>query len=224
MSFKHWQKWKGETCVVMASGPSLDQKDPDARFQVEVIEAAHAQKRTRVITVNDTYLLAPFADAHYAGDRRWWSYHIDIMKGKVEHPDTKNKYLCRGEFWTRDNGSAEMYKLNRINTDAILGLSKRPGYVNHGTNSGQQAIGLAYQFGCNRILLVGFDCKYAKDGTAHFFGNHPSGWGNAPGINHWVTYFRSLGKDLQDAGIECVNCSLDTAIDAFKLGKIEDFI
>ena len=55
--------WPGETVICVGTGPSLTQADVD-----------FCQGKARVIVVNNAYKLAPWADALYAADDKWWTW------------------------------------------------------------------------------------------------------------------------------------------------------
>ena len=87
-----------------------------------------------------------------------------------------------------------------------------------GKNSGYQAIGLAYHYGATKIVLVGYDMKNPGQ---HWHGDHPHNWGNALGVDDWVSNFYDLAKDLEIMGVDVVNCTIDTAITAFRRDSLE---
>lgn len=92
--------------------------------------------------------------------------------------------------------------------------------INHGMNSGYQAINLAYHFGVSRIILLGYDMQHTE-GKRHWFGDHPKSLTNADGIHNWVKGFSLLAKDLEREGVEVINCSPTTALTCFKRAEIE---
>jgi hypothetical protein len=83
-------------------------------------------------------------------------------------------------------------------------------------NSGAGSILLAYYFGASRIILIGYDCH--KRGGTHHHGNHPKGLGNAGSMPKWHRQFRELA---QRVSAQIINCSPDTALNAFPLGELE---
>jgi hypothetical protein len=186
---KHFNQWRGEPFVCIASGPSLtiDQVD-------------YCRQRARVIAINDCYKLAPWADAFFASDSRWWDkYHADLATVSQG-----------GQMWTMQELAAKTHNIKLAPAQFEKGLSEKPGYINHGTHSGFQAINLAHQFGASKIVLIGFDCKYAGDGKRHWFGSHPKGWGDANHIQRWIESYRTI-----KTSVPIINASLDSAVDAF---------
>lgn len=195
----HWRQWEGETVGVIASGPSLE------RWQCDALTERH-----RTIAVNSSFQWAPRAAAVYGCDGSWWQrYHQEV-------PEQSQK-------WTQDKAAAARLGLLHVSGTNGKGLNTRTAHVNTGQNSGYQAIGLAYQFGAKRIILIGFDMK-KTGGKAHFFGDHPQGLRNAEGVERWVVHFGRLAKDLEHEGIEVLNCTIDTALECFTRADLRDVL
>ena len=191
----HWvNQWQGEDVVCIASGPSLT---------VEQVE--YVRGKARVIAVNDNYKLAPWADAIYACDHRWWSCHID----QARH--------TQAQLWSMDESACRDYGLRYVHAVRQDGFSTEAGVICHGTNSGYQAMNLAYQFGASRIILIGYDCQHTG-GKRHWFGDHPKGWGNANMVSRWLQSYNSVV-----CPIPIINCTLDTAL-SFPMARLEDVL
>lgn len=77
-------------------------------------------------------------------------------------------------------------------------------------NSGAGALILAHHYGARRIIMLGYDCKYAPDGKRHWHGDHPRGLGNAVSVNNWPGEFQKAAGFL--GGAEILNASRETAI------------
>lgn len=168
------------------------------------IDLAHLRRfrSWRVLTVNNTWALLPWAHAMYAGDRQWWTRYGDEARS------------FRGERWTRDDLSASRFGLNMVYRRNGEGLCKIAGSVNTGGNSGYQAINLAYHFGAKRIVLLGFDMH--RNNGAHWHGDHHAML-SAPDrhIDLWRQMMVPLARDLREAGVDVVNATPGTALDAF---------
>jgi hypothetical protein len=185
-------RWAGETCAIIASGPSASQ------------EKAEACKGLRVITINTSFRLAPWADVFYACDEDWWAvYHEEVMR-------------LPGEPWTLCKVAADRYGVNWIEGVNNPGLSRNPERINTGGNSGYQAINLAYHFGVSRILLIGYDM-----GGRHWHGRHPAPLRNSSPYGNWIPRFHALAEDLKAEGVDVVNCSPGTALKAFRVSTLE---
>lgn len=104
------------------------------------------------------------------------------------------------------------------------GLSLDPLRIHQGSNSGYQALNLAVLFGAIRILLIGFDMKLSETGRRHWFGNHPGKMNKASHYDQFIRAFYTTTADLKRAGVEVLNCTPGSALDAFPIAKLEDVI
>jgi len=194
------RKWEGETVVIVASGPSLTPEQVD-----------YCKGKARMIVVNNNYRLAPWADALYACDGEWWDEY---------HDETHD---FQGEKWTQDHGASQKYGLKWVQGRNESGLSTDPSVIHTGSNSGYQAINLAFHFGVKRIILIGYDMQRTKN-KKHWFGNHP-GKLNKPGnYKQWARNFIDLANDISRQGVEVINCTRVTALGAFKQDKLENVL
>lgn len=183
--------WPGETVVCIATGPSLTAADVDA-----------CRGRARVIAVNNAHELAPWADVLYAHDRKWWGWHKGVPGF------TGLKYA--GEV-------TPFPDVQLVGRGTEHGLSTDPRTVNHGNNSGYQAIGMAVHFGAARILLLGYDMQ---GGHHHFFGTHPDQ--SKPPFEFCLKAFATLPPALAAVGVDVINCTRRTALTVFPQMAIED--
>lgn len=195
-------EWSGETVAIFAGGPSLTQADVDRCIQ-------QGWKR---IAVNTSYRADPGADVLYACDYKWWAVHA------VETSSLKSRRI------TRDTKAAAEFGIEYIPSDNSPGLSKKPGVINEGGNSGYQAIGLAHHLGASRIILLGFDMGRASDGKTHWFGSHPGRLEVASPYDLWIRKFADLAKDLEAAGVQVINASRDTRLEAFPRATLDEIL
>ena len=156
------------------------------------------------------------ADHLYAADAHWWHHHIhDINMGfggkrwSCDPPKNTNWNKHDPEAWGITVLDCKI---------AEPGLSTDPQYVHSGGNSGYQAINLALHLGATRIILIGFDMCW-NNGKAHWFGNHPEGLNNAK-PDRYIAAFRTIKPC--DYGVEILNCSRHTALDAFDRHNLDD--
>lgn len=138
--------------------------------------------------------MAPWSDALYAMDRKWWSRYGETAK--------KN---FAGAFYSLVSGSEPARKV-------ILPGSR---------NSGHGAIHLAAKFGAKKIYLLGYDCQYTN-GKRHWHGDHEKGMGNADKLPTWPLQFKRLSGMLENQGVSIVNCSRQTALDCFPRASLEE--
>lgn len=154
------------------------------------------------IVINDSYQLAPWATYHYFCDPKWWKWHKD----REDYKGFTGIRICQDVI--------DEPGIVKIDGESKEGLSLDPDKIYFNSNSGFQALNLAYHFGASRILLLGYDLKFAKDGRSHWFGDHPDNVrSNYPA---WFTGFSIAADQLKEKGVEVVNCSPDTALSCFE--------
>jgi hypothetical protein len=218
------EKYKGETCVIVATGPSIDQNQIDVVKNIGV----------HCITVNNSYKLVPWSIAHISCNKNWWEYY------------TKEKDLIElkhsgCELWTQHREIAESFGINYIKTIHSgkngNGLSKDRSYIHENHGSGPMAINLATHYGFKKIILIGHDLKYAKDydgkkrnvGSTprHFFGEYPKEmqhWASTRVVEGVMTgykeYYRSMLPDLNELKVKVLNCTPNSALDCFEKDEL----
>jgi len=151
----HEDKVKKNRYFVIASGPSLLKED------VEKL------KNEKVIVINDNYLLAPFAKALYFCDEKWYNWH----KEKPEFRAFQGQKYSQNKSWTHQE-EAKQDGVIFLDSEPETGLSTNPEKLHQGSNSGIQAINLAYHLGAREIILLGYDMQ-PTGGKSHWFGDHP---------------------------------------------------
>ena len=171
-----------KSAICVASGPSLTRDD------CELAATGDAW----IVAVNDSWRLAEWAHAVYAGDFAWWRDHISEVPAHLDR-------------WTCSEAAAYRYRLHHHRTAGGMLY-----------NSGQRAIELCLAKGFERILLLGYDCSVAR-GT-HWHGDHASGKNpDDTRCRQWQDQFRAI-----DAGAaQIINCSRETALTAFPRMTLE---
>lgn len=185
-----YRGWK--QVIVCASGPSFD--------HAQAALVATRPHGWRAIAVNTTYQKVPTADVLYAGDRSWWEEHL-----------ARVQMSFHGECWTINRWIAHHAGLYHIEHSDEPGLAKMAGRIHTGGNSGHAAIGLAYTFGAQKILLTGFDFQDSYN-MSHWHGDHPVTLNQERPFVGWLQRLPALIDELKQVGVEVVNCSIETAI------------
>jgi hypothetical protein len=211
----------GRTICCIGTGPSVTPQ------QVETAR----RKGFVLYACNDAYRLAPDCALLHACNWQWWDARWDEVKGLP----------C--EKWTTRKEAAAKYPINWIDEQdgKGRGLSREPQlYLHHGHGSGYQLLGMAHRAGARRVVLLGYDLKYAPDyngtmrrigsGPRHFFGEYP------PELQHWpkvavrdgvhfemIRIYNETAKYLSETGpAEVINCSPGSALTAFPMMDIAD--
>jgi hypothetical protein len=197
--------WTGETVVCIASGPSLTREDVD-----------FVRGKARVIVVNNNYQLAPWADVLYAADAAWWKW---AYKGLNGHESFR---AFRGLKYSLSAGAALFPGVQVLARGTTDGLALKPTQLATGSNSGYQAINLAYHLAGpqSRIVLLGYDMQRGSKGEEHWHANHPNPSRSAFAM--WRRLFESLVQPLQAHGVEVINCTRRTALTCFPRRPIDE--
>lgn len=151
--------------------------------------------------MNGALALAPWADAHYAGDYGWFEAYPELWRDFA------------GEMFSRNPDAAAKCGATLVPFERTRGLG-REGVATAG-NSGHQAVNLAVLMGANPVFLLGFDMQ--PDGKRHHFhGNHERNAltnPNAQLYRQWRTNLLQLHDEALAEGVEVINCTRRTALD-----------
>lgn len=189
--------WPGETVVVFGGGPSLTREDVD-----------YCRGKARAIAIKEAWQLAPWADAMYGCDAKFWRYY-----GGVPSFDGLKFALEPQQKWPG------VQVLRNLGAE---GLSLDPTGLTHGNNSGYQAIGLAVHLGAARIVLLGFDMWQDEHGQQNWFGKHPNHVDSPYAV--FLHRFTTIVEPLKAAGVEVINCSRRTMLKAFPRQPLEEVL
>lgn len=202
MDFEEWRRWPDSTVVCMASGPSMLRAD-----------AEFCRGRARVITVNTTFRIAPWADVCYASDAGWIQAYRAELRDEFD-----------GEVWHGSpSGYGDLGSVIALDRRAA-GVIAEPGRIAGGMNSGAAALGLAYQFGARRIVMLGYDQQWCGK-QARWHGMHPGVLrNNIPQFRRWAGWYQQAAQDFARLGIEVLNASRDTSLRCFRRVALEQAI
>lgn len=194
------------TIAILATGPSLTAEDCDV-----------VRDKARVIAVNDSHLLAPWADVLFSSDRTWWRHYKGV-------PGFKGLRYGIGSAPGKANPFHGLEDVQVLRNTGYLGLELEPTGLRNGRNSGFAAINLAVHLGAARILLLGYNLGYRR-GRAHWFGDHPVGLTqNESNYAAFRANFDSLVEPLQALGVEVINCTPETSLTAFPTADLRDVL
>lgn len=191
--------WYGGTCYILGGGPSL------AKVNLDLL------KGKRVIGVNNAYLLAPWIDAIYFMDCAWYNQHqaklLDFKGIKVT--------VCEK---CKNVPGIFCFKRGKRN-----GIEDKVDCIGTGSNGGFGAINLAIKLGVKKIVLLGYDMRVI-DGHHNYHTDHTRKIPEAIYETQFIKNFRSLVEPCKERGIQIVNCTPGSALDAFPLEPLEDHL
>lgn len=185
--------WPGSTVVCAGSGPTLTAQDLDL-----------CRGRARVIVVNDAWKLAPWANALYAADERWWKNN----DGVPAFAGMKFSIGTHRKPWPG---------VQCLMSKGAEGIETASDGLRTGHHSGYQAVNLAVHFGAKRILLLGYDMH-----GQHFFGRHKDN--SVPGFVRGIAAFTTMVLPLKSLGVEVLNCTPGSRVTAFPRAKLADVL
>lgn len=166
----------------------------------------------RCIAINRAYEVLPDAEFVYFTDRRFYEWH------KIHLLQHKGRLLLGNAGDQNYDPKVEKYRIT-----GHCGLDTRPGHIRHGNNSGYAAINVAYHLGAKRIVLLGYDMRFAKDGKAHWHDGHPA-MNRETSIPKMLMWFPHLVVPLRELRIDVVNANMDSAIECFPKVKLEEVL
>jgi hypothetical protein len=186
--------WSGQTCLIVASGPSLSS-----------IDLSVSKGKCKTIAINTSWSRIPWADVLYACDWAWWNENRGV-------PDFQGIKICGDERAKREKWNCETITVLRGDDR----LTFQPGVVGRGGGSGGfQAANLAVQWGVSKIILAGFDCSIAKG--LHWHGAHGRKLGNPNMVNtrNWRRAMDAAAPVFKEKGIAVVNVSMASELTAY---------
>lgn len=213
------REWAGETAFLIGGGPSL------RGFPVDRLRG-----RGRVIVINRMVLPSeewpgvPWADVLYFCDCGFWSTFRHEVRAIWQ--GGRKVTLCNG--WVSADGKAvpaagggdeDLFRLVRA---IRYGLSHDPQKLCHGSSSGYQAINLAYLFGADRIVLLGYDLQPDAAGRSHAhegYGQSASLVSHQLGVHAGA--FPYLVEPLRAAGVEVLNASPSSVLNCWPKIRLE---
>lgn len=182
--------WTGRTCAILGAGDSLTQADCDQIRQAGI----------KTIAVNRSHELAPWADALYGCDGKFW-----------DHYETARQFA--GLKITQEAEAAEKWGLKRVVLRQEISIILEPGIIGSGGNGGFQALNIGIQFGGPTALLAGFDMR-----GSHWHGHHPRGLNNPDKATFamWINAFNAVAATLIAIGVRVINVTPDSALECFE--------
>ena len=139
MRWKAPAMWTGQPAFILGGGPSLP------------VDRITELRSYHVIAINQARRLAPWAEVLYFGDCNWYEQNKATL------------HRFRGLRVTLCSRCERVRDIMRLRCRANKGLDRDPAWL-ASINSGYAAINLAYHFGADPIILLGYD-GHAKRGA-----------------------------------------------------------
>lgn len=219
--------FKGETVFCLASGPSLTQQTADKL------------KGCRVIVVNSSCLLAPWADILYFTDSGWYDGEFeDGSKRRDFVRDFPGLVVSMARLAKRELDDPvfrrPVPRVLRIKGHGAPPYPPRwqgkPGFpplghreVQQGRNSGNTAVSLAIALGAVRVVLVGYDCRLVN-GREHHHDEYKGPRDLSLYDNEFKRAFDGWNEAALASGVEIVNCTPGSAITEFPFADLDEVL
>lgn len=198
-------EWAGHDVFIIGGGVTVGR------------QPVHRLEGRKVIAINSSYEIAPFAQVIFFGDNRWYLQHRGT-KAFMQHGGRK---ITCSDPATGD----QIEHVRRVIPTKECGLCTRRDSVASQKTSFQGAMNLAYHFGAKRIILLGADFCRAVDGRTHH--HKPHIWKNSPGNQTWdkqFEQFQFIVEPLRRAGIPVINTSLESRLKYWPVRTLEEIL
>jgi hypothetical protein len=222
--------WKSETCYIIGGGASLNKTGltPCPENQLEINESISKLltpiHNEYVIGVNNAFELGSWIDICYFGDSRWFEWNRKKLRGwgglKIcTSSGLSERRDIKVVLWSKDNGKDGIPKM--------LGIDKDPKHVRWNWSSGGAAINIAYHLGVKKIVLIGYDMVVNERGEKNWHNNHvikddPKDYDTI--YTRFLQGFPVIASDLKNEGVEIINASIDSVIEAFPKVTLEEIL
>jgi hypothetical protein len=202
--------WNGQTCAILASGPSMTrevaQTVRDSGCNVIAVS-------NQGIDTNGKAAMAPWADIMYASDATWWSNNRrDAVKFKG-----RKVTIAQQSNVLPNTISDDVHVMGH---GGVAGFDERPAYLRTGSNSGYAATHLAIHLGAARIVLCGFDMRMVGD-KAHWFGDHHWRGPHRTDYGIFIYHFRNAAKEFLSRA-QIVNATPGSALTCFPFMDLKE--
>lgn len=212
--------FKGETVFCVASGPSLTR------------EIADKLEDHRVIVVNSSCKMIPWADVLYFTDSGWYENNREIVA------NWPGLVVSMARLAKRELDDPALHRAApRILRVKGIGappyppqVNGRPGFppigspgVQQGRNSGNTAVALAVAMGANRVALVAYDCRVVA-GREHFHDEYKGPRDLSLYDDEFKRAFDGWNVAARASGVEILNCTPGSAVTEFPFADLDEVL
>ncbi|AXQ69198.1 alpha-2;3-sialyltransferase [Caulobacter phage CcrBL9] len=177
---------------------------------VRDVDLSKIEGRARVITLNNSWELAPFNDIHFFADTRWWRWHG--QKFPADYP-ARIVTVSKGDLGP---GGERVFRMRKEHAG---GLCTDPQGV-YGRDSGMMAMNLAFNLGVSRIVLIGYDMRFTA-GEGHWHEDHPIEAKESYYTDEFAPEYPPVVAQIEAAGVEVLRIT-PSALDFIPQVTLED--
>jgi len=219
--------WNEGTCWIVGGGASITtqfhipKKVVDKVYAKELPISAYSPYMSllhdkHVIGVNGAFLLGDWVDVCFFGDKTWYFKNANDLKAY------KGLLVGCSEFLQVQGWQNLGIKYLQKDNSKNFGISTDTTKVCWNNNSGSAAISLAYNTGCKRIILLGFDMALSQTGKGHWHDQY-DGKISMPFHKH-LAGFEQIALDAKRLGVEIINASPTSLITQFSKMNVKDIL
>lgn len=225
--------FRGETVVCIASGPSLTPEICAA------VRQAQLAGRCKVIVVNSSCVLAPWADVLFFTDSGWYDARKELVRDWPGLVVTMSRQAARelnAPGMPLKDGRSRVLRVKgcgdpdappRVRVAPGV-LPKVPGFpdlgspeIQQGRSSGHTAVSLAIAMGGVRILMVGYDMQVVN-GREHHHSEYKGPRDLDIYRNEFQRAFRGWNEAALASGVEILNCTPGSAVTEFPFADLQE--
>lgn len=192
--------WRGETVVVIGGGPIVAGLIGDERL-----------RGRRLIACNMAFRHFPEADAMVFGES---SFPGIALKARAPLAEFGGLRVTIADAYL-NSALPCLYVAKDGNK---TGISRDPSVLRWNFNTGALGIGLARHLGASRIVLVGFEMRMV-DGRRTY---HDAYAQTPVDFDRQIAPYKRIAKDLAAEGVQVINATPGSAIDAFPLASLDE--
>lgn len=194
MQWKVEREMEGEEVYIVGGGPSIK------NLRKEVL------KGKRIIVANNSYRLFP--DAYFL-------FFMDYHEWYVHHKKELSESF-KGRLVSTNHKTKELPEVLHLESNGNKGLSRNPGSITNGNNSGMGAVNLAFLLGAKTIVLIGFDMRLVNN-EHNFHKDHfrPSPVPIDIYETSFLPNFSTMAEELKKEEVEVWNATPESALKAF---------
>lgn len=197
--------FEGQTCAVVAGGPSLQGFDWERLRGVPLV------------AINRALEVLPFAPVLWWSDSRFWRMH----RAAIEAHAAIWKATCQINYIPEDNvpGVVTQYRFT-----GHSGFDDNRKNLRSGNNSAYACIHLLAHLGARKIVLLGVDMRHGAGGRTHFHDGHGLLHQEETMTRLMVPFFDTLAAPLAERGIEVINASPQSALTTWPRCSLDEGI
>lgn len=206
---RHWHvdpDWQGLDVFLVCGGTSVVPAE---------VEKLRGRPNSKVVVINSSYTVAPWADMLFFADERWWLR--ELAEGRREALEAFEGAIVTNSW------KVQHPRFHHLKRALPPGLSRDRGTCSLQFTSVTAVLNICLHKKAARVVLIGVDGRDGENGRAHHHAEYP--WPRNP-----ETYdvkereFESIKADLERGGVVVLNASPITTSKVWPRVNLADFL